>query len=736
MKVNSVFAYAHDGATHLKVFTDDRRIVMKKGFDPYCFVRMEDLWGIDPAWGTWNQNGETDYKFIDMERNAGVNMRGELVAKLTFQAPKCVKNFRDLANAAGIEVYESDVPYRRRWLYETHPEIGGYKACSWDIETDSRLGFVDPHRNTTELPRILSISGTGSDGKDLTYADNDEKQLITGFFDEARKRYGVLVGWNTEFYDEPYVRQRARDLGLWDPFQGLETFDLIKVYKRVKSPESSKLNVVANIELGIGKREEFMSREHSRLLWDSFVSDKAKLLDYNLQDARLVKLIDAKYRFVEGHEIVADTVHVAIGDALYAGRVVDAAVLSTALQLNPRIVFPPKRSWSAEENVEEVKGGQVFDPIPGVYKDMAYIDFKSMYPSIIRAFNISPETVDESGACQTAVLRFKPEPQGVFVKALERLLEKRMYTRKMNKETHSVLWKSRDDFIKQLVNAFYGVIASPYSRFYDEKLANSVTLTGQMFIKHLAQYFKERGHSVIYGDTDSLFMSANGLKPQELEKIATDHMREAVKARGAVNPNVFDVECAYIFSGFIMTDAKKRYYGRAQWVEHEQAPKEVIVGFEMKKKNVLDLTKEVQKELFSIAIDAPNETEALRKTATRLAEVYEEMKEGKHDQKLVLRLHMMKPLDGYEHDPMHARAARLLPEELSLSPGDVVSYTIVDVDDMGKPVVVPVLDQMPGIEPGGYEYMYRHYIASMARRLFTNLDLDNDGQMALEEFDW
>jgi DNA polymerase-2 len=734
MTVNSVVAFPNRGETSVKIFRSDRRVTYETAPDPYMFIETKWLSDVEAEWGEW---GLGEYKLNRIERNAAVTPTGNDATQLFFDAPKCVSNFRHTCEAQGIPTFEADIPYRRRWLFAKRPQIGPYKPLYWDIECDSRLGFQDPARIQGEdLGRIIAIGGVGVDGGVKAATDASEAELITGFFDWARDRYGVLVGWNTEYFDVPYVQARARALGLRSPFHGFESFDLLKLYARIKSPESLKLTSVAKYELGHGKTEEFESRQRARDLWDSFVGDQKALTEYNINDCELVRGIDAKYKFVEAHEEVATMSSSTIGDTVYAGRVVDANVMLQAMDRQPRLALPTKqREMMYERDEEPVAGGKVFNANRGFYNRVAMVDFRSMYPSIIRAFNISLETASVAGTKHTLVLNFLEQPRAVTALALERLLGVRMRERALKATTigaERILHKSRDDILKQILNSFYGTMASPYSRYYKPEVANSVTLTGQYLINTLATTLKAAGFFPFYGDTDSLFFTLpDEFTPIDIETMTTAWVREEVKKMGG-DANLLEVECQYIFSKFILTDAKKRYFGVTEWVGHTKERKEVVMGFEVKKKNVTTLQKEVEKSLFNIIVTAADEPAAYTDALAYLKQIQRELYCGQHDEKLVLKLHMMKNRDDYDGEPMHVRAADLLPEDLQLSPGDVVRYTVIDVDDAGKPVVVPILNnRLPSFERGGYDYIFTHYILPMAKRIFPDLN-DNLSQTKLE----
>ena len=152
----------------------------------------------------------------------------------------------------------------------------------------------------------------------------------------------------------------------------------------------------------------------------------------------------------------------------------------------------------------KVKGGLVLDSVPGLYRNILVFDFKSLYPSLIRTFNIDPLTF-VAGDSQTDVLRtpggaaFRRDETGILPDLVARLAEERAQARRAGDQVAS-------QAIKILMNSLFGVLGSPASRLFSPAVANAITTAGQHVIRLAAEAAGRRGHRVIYGDTDSLFV--------------------------------------------------------------------------------------------------------------------------------------------------------------------------------------------------------------------------------------
>src|SRR2546426_11462933 len=195
-------------------------------------------------------------------------------------------------------------------------------------------------------------------------------------------------------------------------------------------------------------------------------------------------------------------------DSLYLGK------------LRSRGRVAPSVRATAEADGAGIVGGLVLDSVPGLYRNILVFDFKSLYPSLIRTFNIDPLTF-VAGDSQTDVLRtpggaaFRRDETGILPDLVGRLAEERAQARRAGDQVAS-------QAIKILMNSLFGVLGSPASRLFSPAVANAITTAGQHVIRLAAEAARRRGHRVIYRDTDSLFVG-----PRQ-----TDTARAAAPARG------------------------------------------------------------------------------------------------------------------------------------------------------------------------------------------------------------
>ena len=169
------------------------------------------------------------------------------------------------------------------------------------------------------------------------------------------------------------------------------------------------------------------------------------------------------------------------------------------------------------------QGGHVLEPRPGLYRNVWVFDFKSLYPSIIRTFNIDPLSYVESPAAQPDLIdtpgaAFRRE-SGILPHLLDTLFPQREAARKAGDGIAS-------QAIKILMNSFYGVLGTPACRFFNPALANAITGTGREILLWSKAWCEAAGFCVLYGDTDSCSCSRRN-KPRERTRAGNAARRAA-----------------------------------------------------------------------------------------------------------------------------------------------------------------------------------------------------------------
>lgn len=526
----------------------------------------------------------------------------------------------------------------------------------------------------------------------------DEKAMLRTFFAWlAHADPDLIIGWNVVNFDLDLIRRRCRALGVEFAIgrggdraavlqpQSPRGNRVARIPGRVVldgidwlraafwSFESFELDAVANALLGRGKhdlgsRADGESGEHDKVAEINrlYRQDPARLAAYNMEDCRLVTEIFAHTELVE----------FAMRRAELTGLAMDRLGGSVAAFDN---LYLPRlhRQGRVAPDVGDAEdgpgspGGYVMDSKPGLYENVLVLDFKSLYPSIIRTFQIDPLGLAAPG--DDPVPGFLDARFARHGAILPALIEE--------------LWQARDEAkrhrdaglshaVKILMNSFYGVLGSSGCRFYDARLASSITRRGHEIIQKSRDRIEALGHRVIYGDTDSLFVLLGaGVDEDEARSIGAglaealnEWWRNALEKEFALE-SYLEIEFETLYTRFLMptvrgeqTGSKKRYAG----LVGSGADTEVIFkGLESVRTDWTALARRFQRELYRrIFLDLPFEDFVRETLADLLA--------GKLDEELVYRKRLRRALDEYTRNvPPHVQAARKLDK-----PGRWIRYVI------------------------------------------------------------
>lgn len=557
-----------------------------------------------------------------------------------------------------IPTYEGDLKLWQRYLIDEDIELElDQKILYFDIETDDLKPGITPGEE-----QITSIAAIGSDGKEYQFFSIDDEKSILKKFARLSEKYDLLTGWNSEGFDLVALAKRCKmfrvEFGCWatewskNDMGGLdnvrkfgkyrarpETFNHIDMMMKIKEMHyrdtelikkvrSFSLNAVAEAFLGEKKLERGPESTH----W--LARHKPKFFQrYNMQDVRLLVKLDQKLNVIQQKLIEHHVCNARINDYTSHGKI-DPYALRAARLMGEHLPTRPEYKESDEYEDEErddedsqggrrgrkVKadytGGFVFDPTTGIHKDVHIFDFQSLYPSIIKTFNVSLDSfrgvhsVDikkkrqddpgyiymPTGAC------FDRKKKGIIPSIIQNVLDERNKIRfeimkKVKKDSPEYWnWHYRQYAFKVLANSMYGIMGASFSRYFKRELAEGITLTGQYLIKMMWKWMEDRGFTPIYGDSDSLFVKFNG------QEVDIEELKKEVKAfidndlkRFHVTENAMILDYEKKFDKFILV-AKKKYIGRAANGDMK------VTGLEMKKRDTLPIAETLQREVLDLLL--------------------------------------------------------------------------------------------------------------------------------------
>jgi DNA polymerase elongation subunit (family B) len=551
-----------------------------------------------------------------------------------------------------------------------------------DIETSTENGFPDIKSANEEIllitvkelatKRIITFGSKTyvNPREDVIYVNcKDEQALLTQFLEFWSKSHpDVITGWNTDFFDMPYlIRRIERELGdgesnklsPWGYVNERKTFikgneeihydivgiaqlDYLELYKKYtySKQESYRLDYIAEQELGDKKKvnpgdsfKDFYTNH-----WQEFV-------DYNIHDVELVDKLEDKMRLIELHLTMAYNAKINFEDVYSQVRMWDTIIYN---HLRKKGIVVPAKSYSGKDS--QFEGAYVKDPIIGLHKWMASFDLNSLYPHLIMQYNISPETLTSEKISVTVDKLLNQEIDTTYIKQRDLALTANgwTYTKEFKgfmPELMEQMYKNRSKFKKQMLviqqeyekdkskkhllkdisrlnnlqmamkialNSAYGAMGNQYFRYFDIRMAEGITTSGQLSIRWMAnklnafmnKTLKTEGKDYVVAiDTDSIYLTLETLVEKMCEG-KTDEQK--IKFMDKICEDVFQ---PFIDSGYqeladymnaysqkmqmkreVLADkgiwtAKKRYIlnvHNSEGVQYEK-PKIKVMGLEMVK---------------------------------------------------------------------------------------------------------------------------------------------------------
>ena len=498
-------------------------------------------------------------------------LKGQHLKPIQFGSISKAREFKKSYNTDNSPLYGMD-RYQYQYIANEYPEDMHFdkdqiKIFTVDIECSAENGFPDIENPTEELLAItvknqsnkqIITWGTGefkTDRSDITYIRcKSEKSLIMEFMKFWIKNYpDVITGWNTKFFDIPYLFNRIRNLvdekvlkrfSPWNLVEretivvrgrpqthynifGISMLDYLDLYQKFipTKQESYKLDYIGKVELGKGKDE--MPYDTFR---EWYTKDFQSFIDYNIQDVEIVDGLEDKLKLIELVLTMAYEAKVNYTDVFSQVRMWDMLIYNYLKKDN--IMIPPK-----EDNIKEDKydGAYVKDPITGMHNWIVSFDINSLYPHLIMQYNISPEkiigvkssgiSVDKllnhatplthlktEGACITPNgAMFKTDSPGFLPRLMESMYNDRVKFKTLEFKAKQEYQKTKDKTLlkeisrchniqwskKIALNSAYGAIGNQYFRYYDVRQATAITSSGQFVIRFIEKNVNEYMNKIL-----------------------------------------------------------------------------------------------------------------------------------------------------------------------------------------------------------------------------------------------
>ncbi|KZX17418.1 DNA-directed DNA polymerase [Methanobrevibacter filiformis] len=569
-------------------------IAIDESFEPYIYVIPNDF-----------KRAEEDIRELGFEKIEKVVKKDFQVEteflKLIFNHPQDVPKHRDtISHLASVrEIREHDIPFYRRYLinndifpmsklklsgefidkYEglekssalifkldSSPKSVGedysnFRILSFDLEVRNPKGMPDSKKDeiimigvstNTGINKVLS---TKDEDLDFVNVLETEKEMIKTFINIIKEEnIDILVGYNSDNFDFPYLRDRAKiynlnlDIGMDGSsikflrrggyqnsasFKGLIHIDLYLVMRRYMSLERYTLERVY-LEL-FGEEKIDVSGDKIWQYWDNGGNDLKRLFEYSLDD------VVATLKIAEVTLPLSLELTKIVGQPFFditrmaTGQQAEWYLVRKAYEIDEVIPNKPNGAEFNSRKGDKNTGGYVKEPDRGLHENLVQFDFRSLYPSIIISKNISPDVLLKKDHFTGHYIKnivskkldgkepnpedfyvapehfnmFAKEPVGFIPSVLGNVLNERIRIKKQSKETNDELERKSLDVqqqaLKRLANTMYGIYGFSRFRWYSMECAESITAWGREFIQNTMKQAEQFGFYAIYADTDGFY---------------------------------------------------------------------------------------------------------------------------------------------------------------------------------------------------------------------------------------
>jgi len=630
-------------------------------------------------------------------------------------------------------------------------ELPNPKILSIDIEVYNPLGR---HIDMDSYPIIMIAFYSKNYKKVLTWKrfKTDEKYVeflqseadMIERFKEVIEEFkpDIITGYNSDGFDLPYIKTRAKkyklklDLGLdfselnvnqrgdtKSSISGIVHVDVFKFIRKILGraldTDVFTLDAVSAELLGEKKHDVDMDAlaEH----WDNVSDELNTYARYNLQDARLTYMLLEKIlpNLIEFIKIIGLPLFDV--DRMSFSQFVEWYCIKQASLSDQIVLNKPGYYLEQQRMHDRIKGAFVYEPKPGFYDDIAVFDFRSLYPTIIASHNISSGTLncdccrgENEIKTERGTFWYCKKKKGFLSGIIEDLITRRARIKEiLKREKADLLLKARSTALKYLANSFYGYLAFSSARWYCIECAESTTAWARQYIHKVIDAAKEKGFTVLYSDTDSVFLLLKDKSKEDALKFAEEINKEL--------PGLMELEFENFFKTGIFVSvkhgeggAKKRY---ALLDEKDQIK---VTGFEAVRRNWSFIAKEIQQKILNILLREKD----VEKAKTYLKEVINDLRDHKIPLgKVIIHTQLVKNIDSYESKGPHVAAAmRMKNKGLDVFPGMIIKFVVTKGEGLIRDKVkLPDELTQEDYDP---EYYIKHQIIPGVERIFAVFDIN------------
>ena len=577
-----------------------------------------------------------------------------------------VSSPHEIPKNRSINSYEADILFCKRYLIDKvdNLEKTKIKYAFIDIEV---LAPEMPDVNEAKYPVSL-ITVYNSEKKSLTTFRMDkyasEFEMINTFIRFMKEeKFDLWLSWNVQF-DYNYLYNRvpdfAKELSIIGQTRyggdveypaGISIIDYLAWFKKITLNREKQYTLEYIAQKHLKDRPNKKDTDFSTINND--------LIEKNQNDVRRLEKLERKFKIISYFDEIRRLTKVEWEDMIWNSRVLDMLLLQEAK--NQGIVLPmkPKEERGTLSEKEDFTGAyrEVFKS--GHLKNIGVYDISGCYPTMIMDFCLDPSNIDESGikvgfGSESIVINdtaFEQNPKALLPTVVKKLITLKVDIKKKLSTLSHESGQYKDtkkmyDAIKSVVNSAYGVFGNRFFRLYNKKVASATTYLGRDVLKYTIKKLKEKGHEVVYVDTDGIMIANN---TEDISALLNEIVQEWARQYGKKKTTVEFEYQGYFKSMILLT--KCRYDALKSDGERETK------GVESKRKDSTKFMVDFQKELFNkIHADIPKE-----KIFTWIKQQTKEIKHAPL-QDIAFPCRLAKDPTQYKNRPIFVRALDNTPE--------------------------------------------------------------------------
>lgn len=713
----------------------DNVLLKERNFQPYFYALPEEQIDAEELKEEIDSQSFTEDDGEELEINATevverIDGTEEIKAvkistSIPANVPKLNHEVYDLPEVSGCR--EFDIPFYKRYLVDKQilptaeiqvegEELGSeefdkvleVEGIETDIEDEEDADFEKLAFDLEVLDdKVVMASFFGKNyEKVLSTVEIDEEfvetvkseeKLLERLIEIVQSRdIDVLTGYNTDEFDFQVLRERVEEYNMelslgrdgermkfnrrgrfsGARLKGRMHLDLYPFISHVVAPriESETLDLDSVAQELLGENKDDVSFEQMKQWWE----DKENLEEfarYALKDSELAYELSEELvpQMIELSKITGLTPFDA--SRLTYGQLTENFLLKEAYSKNMIAPNRPSRNERRRrQNQGAYEGGFVYTPESGLHEDISVFDFRSLYPTVMVAHNISPEMLDLESCEQKFDLEefdfyFCQDEQGFFPELIQGLVESRYNLKDEMRELEEgsreyEMVYSRQQAQKILANSFYGYLGYDGARWYSKESAQATTFMGRQYIEDTIETAEEMGFEITYGDTDSVFLSGDDIKERKeefLEKVNNEL------------PEFMELEFEGYFVRGIFTakdsgeGAKKKY----ALLDEDGGMK--ITGFEQVRRDWSPTAKDTQKKVLRKVLE-----NKIEEAAEAVKTTIKELKEGEvPPEELKIYTTLTKPPEEYGTTSPHVEAAKkAMDRGKDIEPETTIDYVV------------------------------------------------------------